>query len=112
MVFYCGFGSNKKDATVNRDIMINLLYSFYKEQLWLQVITSSVLLIGICTAPVPLIDFTLQCDASESGLGYALLQQSQPVAFGAHGMTETKRKYEQIKKEMCVCMWLQTHCRE
>ena len=42
----------------------------------------------ICKAPVlryfdPAIELTLQCDASESGLGYALLQQGQPVAFGA-----------------------------
>jgi len=46
----------------------------------------------ICKAPVlryfdPAIKITLQCDASESGLGYALLQQGQPVAFGAWGLT-------------------------
>ena len=45
-------------------------------------------------------ELTLQCDASESGLGYALLQQGQPVAFGAHGMTQTERQYAQIEKEM------------
>lgn len=66
----------------------------------------------ICKAPVlryfdPASELTLQCDASESGLGYALLQQGQPVAFGAHGMTQTERKYAQIEKEMlaivCGC---------
>ena len=30
---------------------------------------------------------TLQCDASEGGLGYALLQQGQPIAFGARSLT-------------------------
>ena len=53
------------------------------------------------------IELTLQCDASESGLGYALLQLGQPVAFGAWGMTQTERKYAQIEKEMlaiiCGC---------
>jgi len=66
----------------------------------------------ICRAPVlryfdPALELTLQCDASESGLGYALLQQGQPVAFGARGMTQTERKYAQIEKEMlaivCGC---------
>ena len=66
----------------------------------------------ICKAPVlryfdPAIELTLQCDASESGLGYALLQQGQPVAFGARGMTQTERNYAQIEKEMlaivCGC---------
>ena len=45
-------------------------------------------------------EITLQSDASESGLGYALLQQGQPVAFGARGMTQTERKYARIEKEM------------
>ena len=55
----------------------------------------------------PALKLTLQCDASESGLGYALLQQGQQVTFGACGMTETERKYAQIEKEMlaivCGC---------
>ena len=66
----------------------------------------------ICKAPVlcyfdPALELTLLCDASESGLGYALLQQGQPVAFGARGMTQAERKYAQIEKEMlaivCGC---------
>ena len=65
----------------------------------------------ICKAPVlrfdPAIEITLQCDASEGGLRYALLQQGQPVAFGAHGLTQAEKKYAQIEKEMlaivCGC---------
>ena len=66
----------------------------------------------ICNAPVlryfdPTLPVTLQCDASEGGLGYALLQQGQPVAFGARGLTQTERNYAQIEKEMlaivCAC---------
>ena len=54
----------------------------------------------ICTVPVlsyfnPAIELTLHCDhdASRSGLEYALLQQGQPIAFGACGMTKVEGKY-------------------
>ena len=41
----------------------------------------------ICEAPIlryfdQALPVTLECDASEGGLGYALLQQGQPIAFG------------------------------
>ena len=66
----------------------------------------------ICTAPVlcyfdPATEITLQCDASDGGLGYALLQLGQPVAYGACGLTVAEKKYAQIEKEMlaivCGC---------
>ena len=67
----------------------------------------------ICKAPVlcyfdPAIEITLQCDASDGGLGYALLQQGQPVAFGLQGLTQAEKKYAQIEKEMLaiLCMWM------
>ena len=58
----------------------------------------------ICKAPVlcyfdPAIELTLQCNGSESGFRYALLQQGQPVAFGACEMTQTERQYAQIEKK-------------
>ena len=61
----------------------------------------------ICKAPVlryfdPAIELTLQCDASESGLGYALLQQGRPVAFGARGMTQTSHR-SQFTMPQSVC---------
>jgi len=42
----------------------------------------------------------LQCDASESGLGFSLLQEGQPVAYGARGLTSAEKNYAQIEKEM------------
>ena len=66
----------------------------------------------ICKAPIlryfdPAMEVTLQCDAFDGGLGYALLQQGQPVAFGAQGLTLVEKKYAQIEKEMlaivCGC---------
>ena len=66
----------------------------------------------ITNAPVlryfdPALPVTFQCDVPEGGLGYALLQQGQPIAFGARGLTQTERNYDQIVKEMlaiiCGC---------
>ena len=63
----------------------------------------------ISTAPVlryfdPATEITLQCDASDGGLGYALLQ---PVAYGVLRLTQAEKKCAQIEKEMlaivCGC---------
>ena len=59
----------------------------------------------LCEAPVlryfdPNKPITLQCDASESGLGYSLLQEHQPVTYGARGLTAAEKNYAQIEKEM------------
>ena len=42
---------------------------------------------------------TIQCDSSESGLGAALLQDGQPVAFASRTLTSTERGYAEIEKE-------------
>ncbi|MGH0142006.1 UNVERIFIED_CONTAM: hypothetical protein FKN15_074960 [Acipenser sinensis] len=44
-------------------------------------------------------EVTLQCDASETGLGAALLQNGQPVAFASRTLTPTEQRYAQIEKE-------------
>lgn len=44
-------------------------------------------------------EVTLQCDASETGLGAALLQNGQPVAFASRTQTPTEQRYAQIEKE-------------
>ena len=45
-------------------------------------------------------ELTIQCDASEKGLGAALLQKGQPVAFARRALTDTETRYAQIEKEM------------
>lgn len=44
-------------------------------------------------------EVTLQCDASEKGLGATLVQHGQPVAFALKTLTPTERRYAQIEKE-------------
>ena len=43
-------------------------------------------------------EVTLQCDASQSGLGAALMQNGQPVAYGSRALTPAETRYAQIEK--------------
>ena len=45
-------------------------------------------------------EVTLQCDASESGLGAVIMQEGQPVAFISRALTNTEKNYAQIEKEL------------
>ena len=45
-------------------------------------------------------EVTLQCDALQSGVGAALLQEGQPVAFTSRALTSTERNYAQMEKEL------------
>ena len=44
-------------------------------------------------------EVTIQCDASEKGLGATLLQDEQPVAYASRALTQAERNYAQIEKE-------------
>ncbi|KAL6471870.1 hypothetical protein MHYP_G00205200 [Metynnis hypsauchen] len=64
----------------------------------------------VATAPVlkyydPEEDFTLQCDSSETGLGAALMQAGQPIAYGSRALTPTERGYAQIEKECLAILF-------
>ena len=59
----------------------------------------------ISRAPVlrfysPQDEVTLQCDASDTGLGAVLLQLQQPVSFASRALTQTETRYAQIEKEL------------
>ena len=50
-------------------------------------------------------EVTLQCDASQSGLGAALMQNGQPVAYASRALTPTETRYAQIKKELLAIVF-------
>ena len=58
----------------------------------------------ISTTPVlryydPNEELVIQCDASQKGLGAALMQSGKPIAFASWALTKTETRYAQIEKE-------------
>ena len=45
-------------------------------------------------------EVTLQCDASQFGLGAALMQNGQPVAYAPTALTPGESRYARIEKEL------------
>ena len=50
-------------------------------------------------------EVTLQCDASDTGLGAALLQLQQSVSFSSRALTLTETRYAQIEKELLTIVF-------
>ena len=50
-------------------------------------------------------ELQVQCDASQHGLGAALLQQGKSIACASRTLIETKRRYAQIEKEMLAIVF-------
>jgi hypothetical protein len=48
---------------------------------------------------------TIQCDASDTGLGATLLQQGRPISFASKSLTETERNYAVIEKETLAVLF-------
>lgn len=52
-------------------------------------------------------EVTLQCDASQSGLGASLMQNGQPVAYASQALTLAETRYAQNRKRItfnCFCL--------
>ena len=50
-------------------------------------------------------EVTLQCEVSQSGMGAALMQNSQPVAYALRALTPTEMQYAQIEKELLAIVF-------
>ncbi|CAB3996545.1 Hypothetical predicted protein, partial [Paramuricea clavata] len=48
----------------------------------------------------PACPLVLQCDASDHGLGAALILNEKPIAFASRALTDAERNYAQIEKEL------------
>lgn len=53
----------------------------------------------------PSLDLTIQCDATQSGLGAALLQNGKPIEYASRSLTDTETRYAQIEKEMLAIVF-------
>ena len=53
----------------------------------------------------PLLPMAIQVDASQVGLGAALLQNGKPVAFASKALTKTKCWYANIEREMLAAFF-------
>ena len=47
----------------------------------------------------------IQCDASKSGQGPALLQEGRPIAFSSRVMSQTEQNYAQIEKKLLAIVF-------
>ena len=54
-------------------------------------------------------EVTLQCDASQLGLGAALTQNGQAVAYASRALTPAETSYAQIEKELLTIVFACEH---
>lgn len=47
----------------------------------------------------------IQCDASQKGVGAALLQNGKPVAYASRALSDAETRYTQIEKEMLAIVY-------
>ena len=50
-------------------------------------------------------EVTIQCDTSQAGLGAALMQGGQPVAYASLALIDTDTRYAQIEKELLATVF-------
>ena len=50
-------------------------------------------------------ELTLQCNASNKGLGAVLKQMGQPIAFASRALTDAETRYAQIEKELLAVIF-------
>ena len=53
----------------------------------------------------PNADLVIQCDASAYGIGAALMQRGNPLAYASRALTDTESRYSIIEKEMLAIVF-------
>ena len=53
----------------------------------------------------PSLPVTIQVDASQVGLGAALLQNNKPIAFASKALTNAGHRYANIERDASSCLW-------
>ena len=53
----------------------------------------------------PTCQLEVECDASQKGLGAALMQSGQPIAYISRALTPTEQRYAQIEKECLAIVY-------
>ena len=82
----------KKDTDFSWNRTYNIAFEWVKEA----VISDTTLRYFDPSLPV-----TIQVDASQVGLGAALLQNGKPIAFASKALTKTECRYVNIERERC-----------
>ena len=82
------------------------------EWFWTDIHDSAVRQVKLLVTKVPVLKFvdsteslTLQCDASDKGLGAVLLQKGQPIAYASRALTDAESRYAQIEKELMAVVY-------
>ena len=44
---------------------------------------------------------TIQCDASQGGLGTVLTQEGKPVHYASRALSKAEKNYAQVEKNCC-----------
>ena len=50
-------------------------------------------------------ELTLQVDASDTGLGAALIQEGRPIAYTSRSLSDAETRYAQIEKELLAVVF-------
>ncbi|PFX34058.1 Retrovirus-related Pol polyprotein from transposon 17.6 [Stylophora pistillata] len=82
------------------------------EWLWTDIPDSAVRQVKLLVTKVPVLKFfdstgslTLQCDASDKGLGAILLKKGQPTAYASRALTYAESQYVQIEKQLLAVVY-------
>ena len=57
-------------------------------------------------------EITIECDASQKGLGACLLQDGKPVNFSSRSLIDAETRYCNLEREMVAVSWAVNHYRQ